>query len=153
MNMLLLCSAMSVLPAGGLIGNPDVEVVKAKAAPTQLQFEVEPANVIIFVDNKKKGVAKKLKAVNVKPGTHTVKLVWNKDETEFDIKVEKGRTVVVKYAFEDSGKENTPPAEETPPPAEDNKKKDAPKGKQDKAPSPPPDDDEPGDDLDSDIPR
>lgn len=154
MSMWLLATTLCALPAGSIETGPGAVTVASAAGPTQLQFEVEPESVIIWVDGKKKGVAKKLKHVPVKPGTHSVKLVWNKDETEFDIKVDKGKTVVVKYAFEDSGSV-APPPEETPAPAEDSKKKDEPKAKpkKDKAPEPPPADEEPGDDLDSDIPR
>jgi hypothetical protein len=162
--MLLLLTTLSAMPPVLLDDACVATKVAAKAGPTQLAFEVEPESVIIYVDSKKKGVAKKLKHVAVKPGTHTVRLVWNKDETEFDIKVEKGRTIVVKYAFEDSGAETPPPSEETPPAADEDSKKDAPKARQkekgdekekdrEKAPAPPPADDEPSDDLDSDIPH
>lgn len=125
--------------------------VKAAKGHSALKFEVAPKATVIYVDGRKKGSAGKVHKVRVKPGKHDVRLVFNKDETEFEINVQKAQEIVVKYAFEDSGR----PAPKVPEkkPAPDKK---APKEKP--APSQPKPDqqgphDEPYDDFDSDIPR
>lgn len=124
MSMFVLCLAFALVPpSSGDVPEGTQQVKKGKKSPTQLKFEIEPTSVVIYVDKKKKGKAKKGKLVRVKPGDRVIRLVNGKDETEFVLRVEKGNTLLVKYAFEDS-REETPPAPEpepkTPAPDDDN---------------------------------
>ena len=94
--------------------------VAEKAGPTRIEFAVEPGTVIIYLDGQKKGRASKVHVVTVKPGRHDVRLVNGKDEEEFEVSVEKGKTLKVEYKFEDSGSPapNTPPSSPKPAPEE-----------------------------------
>jgi len=160
MNALLLVLCTAVAPAD--LALPSQAVV-TKEGPTQLTFEIEPKGTDIYVDKRKLGKAGKVKVLKVKPGKHEIRLVYKKDETEFDVSVARGQSLEVKYAFEDSGNEPPPPAEEPKkgkgkvkeePPAGDEGSGDAPeKEKEGKAkkkePAPEP---EPQQGLDEDIP-
>ena len=127
--------------------------VRAAKTPTLIKFEVAPKATMIYVDGRKKGKAGKVHKVRVKPGKHDVRLVFNRDETEFEIKIQKGKILVIKYAFEDSGRP-TPKIPE--PKAKPKPKKESPRAqpdRRDENPDKSRDDDEPYDDFDSDIPR
>ncbi|MBN2358972.1 MAG: hypothetical protein JXR83_05935 [Deltaproteobacteria bacterium] len=159
MNALLLLLCMGAVPADtGLVDQP----VATREGPTQLTFNIEPKSTEIYVDKRKLGRADRVKAHRVRPGKHEIRLVYKRDETEFDVSVARGQSLEIKYAFEDSGNEMPPPAEEG--------KKGKAKGKSKEKAKPAPDDDdiggqspddegkkrepepEPMPDLDDDIP-
>lgn len=68
---------------------------------TGIAWEVQPAEVVIFLDEKKIGTAGELKFTEAKPGKHTVKLMRGKDETEMEVSVKKGQSLKFVYQFED----------------------------------------------------
>ena len=75
----------------------------AQAAPqdkTGINWEVEPATVVIYLDDKRLGEAGKLKFTDAKPGKHTVRLVNGKDETEAEIVVKKGQSLKFSFSFD-----------------------------------------------------
>lgn len=74
---------------------------KANEGKTGIAWEVQPAEVVIFVDDKRIGTAGELKFTEAKPGKHTVKLMRNKDETEMEVNVKKGQAIKFVYQFED----------------------------------------------------
>jgi hypothetical protein len=74
---------------------------KANEGKTGIAWEVQPAEVVIFVDDKRMGTAGELKFTEAKPGKHTVKLMRNKDETEMEVNVKKGQAIKFVYQFED----------------------------------------------------
>lgn len=74
---------------------------KANEGKTGITWEVQPAEVVIFVDDKRIGTAGELKFTEAKPGKHTVKLMRNKDETEMEVNVKKGQAIKFVYQFED----------------------------------------------------
>lgn len=157
MNALLLVLWTGVAPVD--LALPSQAVV-TKEGPTQLTFEIEPKGTEIYVDKRKLGKAGKVKVLKVRPGKHEIRLVYKRDETEFDVSVARGQSLEVKYAFEDSGNEQ-PPVEEPkkdkgkakePPPSDDEGSGDEPEkeGKaKKKEPAPEP---EPTPGLDDDIP-
>lgn len=106
---------MSTLLFCAILGwsQPATAVPVGNKTPTALVFEIEPDSVVIHVDGKRKGTAGKVKKVPVNPGRHLVRLVNDRDETEFEVKVRKGESLKVQYMFEDSGSQRpAPPAEE-----------------------------------------
>ena len=109
MGTLLLLMCLGFAPA-------DIELsaqpVVTKEGPTQLTFEIEPKSTEIYVDKRKLGRADRVKVHKVRPGKHEIRLVYKKDETEFDVSVARGQSLEVKYAFEDSGNEPPPPADD-----------------------------------------
>jgi hypothetical protein len=107
MNALLLVLWTGVAPVD--LALPSQAVV-TKEGPTQLTFEIEPKATDIYVDKRKLGKAGKVKVLKVRPGKHEIRLVYKKDETEFDVSVARGQSLEVKYAFEDSGNEPPPPS-------------------------------------------
>ncbi len=147
MNALLLSALLFSVPAQST--TPDslqAEAVRGGKKSGTIKFEVAPKSTVIYVDGRKKGKAAKVKKVRVRAGKHDLRLVYNKDETEFEVKVQKGNVLVIKYAFEDSGR----PLPKVPEP----KAKPAPKDKKDQPKEPDKSgDDEPYEDFDSDIPR
>jgi uncharacterized membrane protein len=55
----------------------------------------------VFLDGKKLGTAEKLKFTATKPGSHVVKLMKDKDETEMEIDVKKGQTLKFEFSFDE----------------------------------------------------
>ena len=70
---------------------------------TQLIVKVKPETVIIWVDGKKLGSAKKTYTLNVKPGQHQVKVKNNKDTSEEVVVVKKGESKTWELDMTDSG--------------------------------------------------
>ena len=137
MNTWLLCVAVGLQAGyGGLNLAGGEAVQQKKKGPTQLQFEIDPPSVIIHVDKKRVGKAGKVKRYKCRPGRHVIRLVNNKDEVEFEMRVAKHETMVVKYAFEDSGVPNTSRSEESPE-AQPEAKPDQPEEKPDRDEAPP----------------
>jgi hypothetical protein len=97
--MALLCS----IPAASAIAEAPVPV-KDKEAPkvgTGIEWKVTPSSVIIWLDGKKLGEAGSATVTEAKPGKHTIKLVNGGDETEIEIKVNKGQVLQFAYDFEE----------------------------------------------------
>lgn len=95
-------TAVGVL-AGAMFVVSSARTPAAEAAPqdkTGINWEVEPATVVIYLDDKRLGEAGKLKFTDAKPGKHTVKLVNGKDETEAEIVVKKGQSLKFAFSFD-----------------------------------------------------
>ncbi len=96
----LALAATSVTAA--VANGPDAPVVEAvQEGKTGITWEVQPAEVVIYLDEKRIGTAGDLKFTEAKPGKHTVKLMRGKDETEMEISVKKGQALKFIYQFED----------------------------------------------------
>ena len=80
---------------------------------TQLVIEVKPAQVVIYLDNKKLGTAEKAYTLKVAPGDHKIRLTLNKDSSEDVVTVKKGQKQTWQFDMTDSGdpaqKANTEP--------------------------------------------
>lgn len=74
--------------------------VADKAEKTGINWDVQPAEVVIFLDDRRLGEAGKLKFTETKPGKHNVKLMLGKDETEADVTVKKGQTLKFTFSFD-----------------------------------------------------
>lgn len=74
-----------------------------KKAPskTGIEWNVAPANVIIYLDGKKIGDAGSVKFTETKPGKHGVRLTKGDDETEMEVKVNKGEVLKFEFEFTD----------------------------------------------------
>jgi hypothetical protein len=70
-------------------------------AKTGIEWKVAPAHVVIFLDGKKIGEAGALTFSETKPGKHAVRLVKGGDETEMEVKVNKGEVVKFEFEFSD----------------------------------------------------
>lgn len=102
-----------ILTALALVGCLSVPLVRAaqaappepvkdgaeKAEKTGISWEVEPASVVIILDDKKLGEAGNLKFTEAKPGKHVVKLMLGKDETEMEVNVKKGQALKFTFSF------------------------------------------------------
>ena len=76
----------------------------AKDAPkisTGIEWKVTPSAVVVYLDGKKLGEAGSLTVTEAKPGKHEIKLVNGGDETEIEIKVNKGQILTFTYEFEE----------------------------------------------------
>ncbi|MEQ9497543.1 MAG: PEGA domain-containing protein [Deltaproteobacteria bacterium] len=79
---------------------PTPEPVKKRAkVQTAIAWKVQPAEVEIYMDGKKLGRAGDLKQTRTRPGMHTVRLVKGGDETEMDVKVNKGHVLTFTFEF------------------------------------------------------
>jgi hypothetical protein len=76
-------------------------VKKSKRVKTAIAWKVTPADVVIFLDGKKLGTAGDIKETRTRPGMHAVKLVRGGDETEMDVKVNKGHVLTFTFEFTD----------------------------------------------------
>lgn len=76
-------------------------VKKKKAVETAIAWKVQPASVVIYMDGKKLGTAGELKQTSTRPGMHAVRLVNGGDETEMDVKVNKGHVLTFTFEFTD----------------------------------------------------
>ena len=94
----LLVPAAFVAPDPGPVGDPPTRI---RRTPTEIQWEVTPASVVVYLDGKRLGQAGDLKRTRTKPGRHTIRLVNGEDETELEIHLEKGRTL--RFVLEFSG--------------------------------------------------
>lgn len=97
--LVLAATSVSALAARGAWAKPTAEAVQE--GKTGISWEVQPAEVVIYLDDKKIGTAGELKFSEAKPGKHTVKLMRGKDETEMEISVKKGQALKFVYQFED----------------------------------------------------
>lgn len=93
------CLSVPLVPAAQAA--PTVTPVKdgEKAEKTGISWEVEPASVVIILDDKKLGEAGNLKFTEAKPGKHVVKLMLGKDETEMEVNVKKGQALKFTFSF------------------------------------------------------
>jgi hypothetical protein len=85
---------------------------KTKPVPegkAMLKIDVEPASQV-FVDGKSKGTLKQ-KTIELKPGTHVVRVVHKKDEHEDQVVLKSGSTTEFSWRFEDE-KAKPPPTQE-----------------------------------------
>lgn len=69
-------------------------LAQTPAKKTQLQLDVKPAHVVIYVDDKRVGKAGKVRTVSVTPGRHRVKLVRDIVSHEERVSVKSGETKV-----------------------------------------------------------
>lgn len=76
-------------------------VKKSKKVETAIAWKVQPSNVVIFMDGKKLGTAGDLQQTPTTPGMHSVRLVNGEDETEMDVKVNKGHVLTFTFEFTD----------------------------------------------------
>lgn len=75
--------------------------VADKKSRTGIEWKVQPAHVVIYVDGKKVGEAGSLTFTETKPGKHAVRLTKGGDETEMEVKVNKGEVVTFEFEFTD----------------------------------------------------
>lgn len=94
---LLLLAALTVGPAWA---EPPPEPAADAKAKTGIEFKITPDTAIIHVDGKEIGKAKDVKFHPLKPGTHTVRLVNDGDETEAELVLQKGQVLMYTYSFE-----------------------------------------------------
>lgn len=80
-------------------GPEQPEPTKRSKVKTAIAWKVTPSNVIIYLDGKKLGAAGDLTETKTRPGKHTVKLVKGGDETEMDVKVNKGHVLTFTFEF------------------------------------------------------
>lgn len=102
LTALALIGCLSVPLARAAFADPPVSPVKdgaEKAEKTGISWEVEPAAVVIILDDKKLGEAGNLKFTEAKPGKHVVKLMLGKDETEMEVNVKKGQALKFTFSF------------------------------------------------------
>ena len=83
---------------------PGTEEAGTSVAKTKtgISWQVEPEQVVIYLDGKRLGTAGKLKFTKTRPGKHTVRLTLKKDESEMDIEVKKGQTLKFLFKFDQS---------------------------------------------------
>jgi hypothetical protein len=74
---------------------------KKGGSKTGIEWKVSPAHVVIWLDGKKIGDAGSLTFTDTKPGKHAVKLTKGGDETEMEVKVNKGEVVKFEFEFTD----------------------------------------------------
>jgi hypothetical protein len=79
------------------------ETVSTKKAQTKtgIQWNVSPANALVYLDGKKLGSAGDLtgKITKADPGKHTIKLTKGGDEQEMEVKVVKGQVLRIDFEF------------------------------------------------------
>jgi hypothetical protein len=80
-----------------------VSASPAPAKPTQIILDVKPATTQVFVDGKKLGKATKVFTLNVKPGTHKIKLVAKISTQEEVVSAKAGEKTKLTYDLRDSG--------------------------------------------------
>ena len=80
---------------------PKPAAEKKAASKTGIEWAVEPSHVVIYLNGKKLGDAGSLKFTDTKPGKHAVKLTKGSDETEMEVKVNKGEVVKFEFEFSD----------------------------------------------------
>ena len=95
----LTSSLMVPLWVGAAPTGQATPVKEEKADKTGISWEVEPASVVIILDDKKLGEAGNLKFTEAKPGKHVVKLMLGKDETEMEVNVKKGQALKFTFSF------------------------------------------------------
>ena len=99
---------LSLILAVALAASPKA----APARETQLVIDVKPAQVVIYLDNKKVGAATKVYTLKVTPGSHNIKLVLNRDSSEDVVSVAKGEKKVWQFDMTDSGAPSQKPSPE-----------------------------------------
>lgn len=81
---------------------PRAQPVRTKAAKkAQIDFDIQPPEVVIYLDGKRLGTAQEVDKVTVKPGRRVIKLEKGGDTTELELRVDKGRVLRFSYDFED----------------------------------------------------
>ena len=102
----------------------------AASKATQLVLEVQPATVVIFLDNKRVGTAAKPWTLTVKPGDHRIKLVTRIATHEETVSVARGEKKSFRFDLRDSGdkvkdaQDGTPSVDDSPAPDVESKDKD-----------------------------
>ena len=71
------------------------------AGPAQLSIEVQPTESIIYVDGKKLGDGSKTRTLQLKAGTHLVKVSYKGDSHEEEVVVKGDEKKLWKWTFED----------------------------------------------------
>jgi hypothetical protein len=89
-----------------------VALSAAPNAKTQLKIEVKPSVAVIYLDGKKLGSGDKVHMVNVKPGTHALRVVYRGDEHSEEVLVKKDQVLTWKWSFEDEKEESKIPVED-----------------------------------------
>ena len=102
----LLAMALAVLFAAPSLAAPQQPAPvgkkkRTKRTTTSIEWTIEPAKVVVYVDGKELGRAGSLKTTKHKPGRHTVRLVNGADETEMDIELKKGTTLKFAFVFDE----------------------------------------------------
>ncbi len=98
LSLALLALTAAWAPSSGSAPEP---VKKSKRVETAIAWKVQPATVVIFMDGKKLGTAGDVKQTRTSPGMHSVRLVNGEDETEMDVKVNKGHVLTFTFEFTD----------------------------------------------------
>jgi hypothetical protein len=75
----------------------------ASPKETQLVIDVKPAQVVIFLDNKKVGMASKVYTLKVRPGDHVIRLTLKSDSSEEVVTLKQGQKKIWKFDMTDSG--------------------------------------------------
>ncbi|MFN0063081.1 MAG: hypothetical protein ACKVPX_11270 [Myxococcaceae bacterium] len=73
---------------------------------TQIQLDVKPENVVIYVDSKKVGKATRVRTLPVSPGRHRIRLVRDIVSHEETIVVKSGETKRWVFQLGDEGKKS-----------------------------------------------
>lgn len=84
------------------------------AKKTQLLLDIKPAEVVVFIDGKRRGRADKVKVVPVKAGMHLIKLQRGKDQHQEPVRVKDGESVRWEFAFEDASVDTPKDAGDSP---------------------------------------
>ena len=97
--ILVVLFSLAALPT--LAGPSQPASTKKAQNKTGIEWNVSPANVLVFLDGKKLGSAGDLtgKLTKADPGKHTIKLTKDGDEQEMDVKVVKGQVLRIDFEF------------------------------------------------------
>jgi hypothetical protein len=89
------------LASGDTLTSPVAKDGKKPDAPitTGINWRVKPAEVEVFLDGRKLGVAGSLTYTEARAGGHTVRLVNGGDEEELEIRVVKGQVIRIAFTF------------------------------------------------------
>lgn len=74
---------------------------QGRRTPTAIQWEVRPASVVVYLDDKKLGLAGDLELTPTAPGRHTIRLVNGRDESEMEVEVTRGH--ILRFVLDFSG--------------------------------------------------
>ncbi len=100
---------LALMLAAALAASPQTAPAKQE---TQLVIDVKPAQVIIFLDNKRLGTAAKIYTLKVSPGDHQIRLTLKRDSSEEVVTVKKGQRKIWQFDMTDSGEPSQKPKSE-----------------------------------------
>jgi hypothetical protein len=101
-RLLWVLVVLLTLAAAPVFAEPSLPASTKKAEnKTGIEWNVSPANAIVYLDGKKLGAAGDLtgKVTKAEPGKHTIRLTKGGDEQEMDVKVVKGQVLRIDFEF------------------------------------------------------